>query len=66
MNISQDTLPINGISVHDLDNGELDAIAMETPYTAASALAFMQGLYPPFDAITSDEETQNGEGGRYE
>ncbi|KAH7346515.1 histidine acid phosphatase-like protein [Rhexocercosporidium sp. MPI-PUGE-AT-0058] len=66
MNISQDTFPIDGISVHDLDNDQLDILTMETPYVAASALAFMQGLYPPFDAITSDEETLSGDGGRYE
>ncbi|KAG4432865.1 hypothetical protein IFR05_011639 [Cadophora sp. M221] len=66
MNISQDTIPINGISVHDLDNDQLDVLTMEIPHVAASALAFMQGLYPPFDAITSDEETLSGDGGRYE
>ncbi|KAH6713822.1 histidine acid phosphatase-like protein [Leptodontidium sp. MPI-SDFR-AT-0119] len=66
MNISQETIPINGISVHDLDNGQLDASTMDTPHVAASAVAFMQGLYPPFDAITSDEETLSGDGGRYE
>lgn len=39
---------------------------MEEPYLAASALAFMQGLYPPFDTISSDEEAAKGDGGTYE
>ena len=39
---------------------------MEEPYLAASALAFMQGLYPPLDTISSDEEAAKGDGGTYE
>ncbi|KAK0121118.1 hypothetical protein ONS96_011300 [Cadophora gregata f. sp. sojae] len=38
----------------------------DEPYLAASALAFMQGLYPPFDTISSDEEAARGDGGTYE
>ncbi|XMA17212.1 hypothetical protein WAI453_010003 [Rhynchosporium graminicola] len=66
MNISQDTIPIMGISVHDLDNGQLDVVSMKTPYVAASALAFMQGLYPPYKDVERDGEMARGEGGRFE
>ncbi|KAH7410767.1 histidine acid phosphatase-like protein [Cadophora sp. MPI-SDFR-AT-0126] len=65
-NISQDTVAINGLNKNNIDNAQLDVMTMEDPYLAASAMAFMQGLYPPFDAITSDEEAARGDGGRYE
>jgi len=65
-NISQDTVAISGLSKNDLDNAQLDVMTMEDPYLAASALAFMQGLYPPFDTISSDEEAAKGDGGTYE
>ena len=47
--------PIQGIATDGIDNSQLFVAADKTPYTAASAFALMQGLYPPHTRAFSNE-----------
>jgi hypothetical protein len=47
--------PILGISVNSIDNSQLYILSTDDEYISSSALAFMQGLYPPATVI--DEES---------
>jgi hypothetical protein len=51
-------MPIKGISRDTIQNSQLDVLALDDEYQAASALAFMQGLYPPrrLELPIEDEE----------
>lgn len=40
--------PINNLAPHILDPNQLLIQALDTPYTLASAQAFMQAFYPPY------------------
>jgi hypothetical protein len=52
--------PINGIS-KQMNNGELYILATDYDYVAASAQAFMQGLYPPLGGdYVADSMLANG------
>ncbi|KAK8038496.1 hypothetical protein PG993_006907 [Apiospora rasikravindrae] len=42
-----DSFPIVGLSWRALDNSQLDIVTNTDTYNVASAMAFMQGLYPP-------------------
>jgi hypothetical protein len=52
-----DNAPIIGIERAALDNSELSIYASTDDYVTASALAFLQGLYPPVSAAFA---TNNG------
>jgi hypothetical protein len=56
--------PINGLSVNGIDNSQMEILTMTDEYLTASALAFMQGLYPPRSTATEvvDEESIMGNG----
>ncbi|TVY83049.1 hypothetical protein LSUE1_G004570, partial [Lachnellula suecica] len=56
------SFPINGLSVNAIDNSQMDVSGMTDEYVTASALAFMQGLYPPRDAVIVDGESIMGNG----
>jgi hypothetical protein len=43
------SFPINGISANIIDNTQLYLLATDSDYIAASAQAFMRGVYPPFE-----------------
>lgn len=42
-----DSFPIAGLSRRALDNSQLDIMTNTDSFNVASAMAFMQGLYPP-------------------
>ncbi|KAK7947738.1 uncharacterized protein PG986_008624 [Apiospora aurea] len=42
-----DSFPIVGLSRRALDNSQLDIVTNTDTYNVASAMAFMQGMYPP-------------------
>lgn len=44
---------INGLSTNDIDNEQIEILTMTDEFITASALAFMQGLYPPRSTITN-------------
>lgn len=46
---------ILGISPDILDNEEISILTTADQFTIASATAFMQGLYPPLDLLSSDD-----------
>ena len=48
---------INGISVNAIDNSQLYILSTDDEYISSSALAFMQGLYPPRNAVVIDLES---------
>lgn len=56
--------PINGISMNKIENTQLDILSTSDEYVSASALAFMQGLYPPRSTSNAvvDEESLMGSG----
>ena len=56
--------PIARLSVNDIDNSQMEVMTMTDEYITASALAFMQGLYPPRSTATEvvDEESIMGNG----
>lgn len=62
LNISQSTFPVNGLSVNAIENQQLYVLGTDDSFVSASATAFMQGLYPPFDALDFGEESQLGNG----
>jgi hypothetical protein len=47
---------IVGISFKTIDNSQLHIEASTESYSSASAIAFMQGLYPPFPHTTCDRD----------
>jgi hypothetical protein len=49
--------PINGLSEYALDNTQISITSTEDEYVVGSALAFMQGLYPPRNAFIMDSVT---------
>ena len=52
--------PIQSISVSIPDIKQIYLFALDMQYTVASAQAFMQGFYPPFQLTSNDTEVQNG------
>jgi hypothetical protein len=48
--------PINGISVQSIDNSQLYVLSTDDEFISGSALAFMQGLYPPTGYPIIDEQ----------
>jgi len=55
---------IYGLNMNDLDNSQMDVLTTTDEYITASALAFMQGFYPPRSTATEvvDEESIMGNG----
>jgi Histidine phosphatase superfamily (branch 2) len=51
-----DSYPIPGVSTNTIDNTQLYLLARDDDYIAASAQAFMQGLYPPLGVTFVDQE----------
>jgi Histidine phosphatase superfamily (branch 2) len=49
------SFPIAGISTYSIDNTQLQILTADEDYTAASAQAFMQGLYPPLGVFYKDD-----------
>lgn len=58
------SIPINGLSTDVIDNSQMEVMTMTDEYITASALAFMQGLYPPRGGtgLQVDEESILGNG----
>ncbi|TVY35660.1 hypothetical protein LSUB1_G006321 [Lachnellula subtilissima] len=56
--------PIDGLQENEIDNGQMSVLSTTDEYITASALAFMQGLYPPRSTATEvvDEESIMGNG----
>jgi hypothetical protein len=53
--LNSNYVPIKGIERNAIDNTQLNVMANTDSYVTASALAFLQGLYPPLtQAIASD------------
>ncbi|KAK4165102.1 histidine phosphatase superfamily [Cladorrhinum sp. PSN259] len=44
---AEDTRPISGISRNAIDNNQVSIISTTDSYVVGSAMAFLQGLYPP-------------------
>lgn len=61
-NTITDSYPISGISAQTIENSQLYIVAADTDYIAASAQAFMQGVYPPFQAVNSDADSMLANG----
>ncbi|KAH8684624.1 histidine acid phosphatase-like protein [Tricladium varicosporioides] len=57
-------MPINGLSVNDINNSQMEVLSLSDEYITASALAFMQGLYPQRSTSSEvvDEESILGNG----
>ncbi|KAK8087480.1 hypothetical protein PG994_002454 [Apiospora phragmitis] len=54
------SFPIVGLSRRALDNSQLDIVTNTDTYNVASAMAFMQGLYPPTpDAFIENHSGRN-------
>ncbi|KAH8597812.1 histidine phosphatase superfamily [Bisporella sp. PMI_857] len=51
------TAPINGMNINPIDNSQILILSTPWDYVTASTQAFMQGLYPPRDALIVDEES---------
>lgn len=51
---------INGISVNAIDNSQLLVLSTDDTWVSASAMAFMQALYPPRDTLVVDLESMLG------
>lgn len=61
-------MPINELRSFNIDNTQLTVMTPDDEAQAGSAMAFMQGLYPPRDYTEVDEENMyapwdNGTGG---
>jgi hypothetical protein len=52
--------PIHDISPSAIDNSQLSVLGTDDPWVSASAMAFMQALYPPRDNIVIDLESMLG------
>lgn len=48
--------PINGLNAYAIDNSQLFMLATDDEFVAASAQAFMQGLYPPVGSTGQGNE----------
>lgn len=53
-------VPVNGINQNPIDNSQLYMLSAYNPWTSASAQAFMQGVYPPRDALLINLESELG------
>lgn len=53
--IVTEACPLNGLAPRALDNTQLSVYSTTADYDVASALAFMQGLYPPAADVFADE-----------
>src|SRR3954451_15731596 len=54
--------PIAGISVFGIENTQISITSTDEEYVSGSALAFMQGLYPPNDNfLDSAGQLANGD-----
>ena len=53
-----DSAPIAGISPNIPDVRQIYTFGLDFQYTLASAQAFMQGFYPPFQLTNNDTEAQ--------
>lgn len=51
--------PISGMSVDIPDIQQMYLASLDMQYTVASAQAFMQGFYPPFQLTSNDSEIQH-------
>lgn len=51
-----DSAPIQGMSSNELDGDQLYVMALDQQYNVASAMAFMQGLYPPYSLCSNDSD----------
>jgi hypothetical protein len=49
--------PIYGLNTYAIDNSQLQIMATDDPWISASAMAFMQALYPPQNAIVLNLES---------
>ncbi len=54
-------VPIEGLNVNGIDNAQMTLLSTDDEYVSGSALAFMQGFYPP-RAVTVDESSMLGNG----
>lgn len=55
-----DTYTISGIPSNIINNSELSIWSTDDDYTAASAQAFMQGLYPPLTSQVAETILADG------
>jgi hypothetical protein len=53
-------MPINGIYPIALDNTQFSILSTDDQYISTSAMAFMQGLYPPAFILDAESEMGNG------
>src|SRR2546423_10232534 len=53
---STNSAQIQGINAYYMDNSQLALMSRDDQYVAASAQAFMQGLYPPLGQIIEGHE----------
>jgi hypothetical protein len=51
---------INGLSPAAIDNSQLYILSTDDEFVSASALAFMQALYPPYFSLESDPYPLDG------
>ncbi len=51
---------INGISVNSIENTQLYLLGLDDAHFTTSAMAFMQGLYPPANMFEDAGQLQNG------
>lgn len=51
---------IHGINQDGIDNSQLLILSTDDPWVSASAMAFMQALYPPRSGIVIDPESELG------
>jgi hypothetical protein len=49
--------PIQGLAVNEITNSQLFILAADEDYTAATAQAFLQGVYPPLGVLYVDSES---------
>lgn len=61
-NATDDQAPINGISPTAIRNSQLSVMGTDDSFVSASAMAFMQALYPASAPPVYDEESEMGDG----
>lgn len=59
-NASYDAAPLQGLSASVPQDAQMYLLALDTQYTAASAQAFMQGLYPPYSLNSTAASESTG------